>query len=488
MKIRDLVRKFKDEFNDKKFLFSLNEVANYVTFEQAIIKKDNSSSGSTIKYRYEDNSYKYINDFFKEIKFISKPVIGTAKKVIIKNLPDEYKYQSKHEMSFSDKIYLLDKIKDSFMHLRNGNTLYDFDFSDGTIVINNQTDQYSLECKIPVSSLYKFNRFIKQDYDKNSPSLDWIQDFFNKNNKWDNIKRLVMPGVNYPVYEMKLPSARRAIFIPELNYFCFYQKTASKTGPLIQRATLNYDSYHTSSYVALLNASKEEVNFSLLDRIYDFDFHCEHPSYVSRMTTIIKNISNFYNSIYSNIDYMSHDLLKRKVLEFLYSIGQNGKENGLISDISDINNMIIKRFMRNARSHANTKVLKQNDLGNETIIYHDVLYNSLLNDISEKAVPNFAMIGTREEFNALFLEILKEGRSNKDIYDSIAEEFGENRKSTFNDFLRQLEKFIIQATKDGIEYSDYLNSPVGNASNFVDFLRKVVDGTFEYEDGKCIRK
>lgn len=149
---------------------------------------------------------------------------------------------------------------------------------------------------------------------------------------------------------------------------------------------MNMMLYHTSSYLALLMAYADKMNYPLLDSIYDFDYHCEHQAYVQKMSFIMKNIANFYSSIYSNIDYMSHDSIKKKVLEFLYSIGQNGKENGLITDISEINNMIIKRFMRNARFHANTKVLEIHDLGNETIIYHEVLYNSLLNDISEKTI------------------------------------------------------------------------------------------------------
>lgn len=37
-----------------------------------------------------------------------------------------------------------------------------------------------------------------------------------------------------------------------------------------------------------------------------------------------------------------------------------------------------------------------------------------------------------------------------------------------------------------ITNNSYLNIPVGNASNFVVFLRKIINGTFEYEDGKGI--
>ena len=64
MKIVDLVEKFKDRGN-KEFNFLLNEIANYVMYEQAMIKKDNGAN-PTIKYRYDEKSYEYINDVFKK--------------------------------------------------------------------------------------------------------------------------------------------------------------------------------------------------------------------------------------------------------------------------------------------------------------------------------------------------------------------------------------------------------------------------------------
>lgn len=173
----DVVNNFRTKI-DKRFNSYLNEVANYVIFEQTLIKKDNKSKKkSSIKYRYDEKTYNLINDFFKEITFDGELKVGRAKDVDIKDLPDELAYENKHELSFDDKIYLLDKIKDSFMHLRGNETLYDFDFRNKTIDIHNSADDFSLDCKIPFSTLYKFNRAIKEIYDKETPPLNLIETF-----------------------------------------------------------------------------------------------------------------------------------------------------------------------------------------------------------------------------------------------------------------------------------------------------------------------
>lgn len=70
--------------------------------------------------------------------------------------------------------------------------------------------------------LYKFNRYIKKEYDNSSPSLDWIEEFFNKKINLVNVKKLLLPGISSSTYEIRFPSLKRAIYIPELNYFCFF--------------------------------------------------------------------------------------------------------------------------------------------------------------------------------------------------------------------------------------------------------------------------
>jgi len=489
MKIDDLVRKFKGK--DQIFVFLLNEIANYVMYEQAIIKKDNDATGSSIHYRYEEKSYEYIDDFFKEIEFLSKPVIGSMKKVIVTDLPSEYKDVDNHEISFNDKIYLLDKIKDSFMHLEDDDTLYELDYDNKVVIIKNITSLYSLECKIPFSTLYKFNRNIKNEYDNSVPSLEWIDSEYNKYKlcKFNLGCSMVIDEKLQNFYAKTLPHGRIMIYNPKTNFCYFLQPNIlDENDKDIGITKQEYDYYHINSYVSLLVASMDKMNYPLLDSIYDFDFQCEHSMYVSKMTSIIKKMTEFYIYLYNNIDNFSHDILQKKIIDFLYSIGQNGKEKGLLVDISDINNMIVKKYMRNARSHANNKGVANTGVGNQTIIYHDVLYNSLENESSDKRVPSFVLIGKRKELDSFFDKLIKNSLSNHDLYKKIVNDLYLDKQDTFELFLQQLSKFIDQASKDKIKNSEYLKTPIGNAKDFVDFIRKNMSGNFEYEEDKDIKR
>ena len=108
MKIQELVRKFEEQdIKDTAFNLMLFLVADYTMYEQAIIKKDNiSARESTIKYRYSKNSYRYVNEFFSKIQFLSKPIIGKGKTPVIKGLPDKHKFPMKHEVPFEIITFL----------------------------------------------------------------------------------------------------------------------------------------------------------------------------------------------------------------------------------------------------------------------------------------------------------------------------------------------------------------------------------------------
>ena len=486
MKITDIVRKYKqDDFKDREFVEVLNEIANYVMYEQAIVKKDNDDNNSTIKYSYDEKSYKFINYFFSKIEFLSKPVIGSAKKVNIKNLPDKYKSEGKHVIPFSDKVYLLDKIKDSFMHLNGDETLYEINYNEKVILIKNITPMYSLECKIPFKDLYVFNRTIKYYYDNSAPALEWIDEFFNgKNQIYINYK-IPVKGYN-KLFEMRLPSNRRVLYVPGTDCYFFYERADIDGVKSLSKK--EYDSYFTDSYISLLMASKDDMNYPLLESLYQFDFHCEHKAYVPKMESIVNKIISFYNYIYSNIDYLNYDFLKQKILEFIYHTSQNGKKDGLLVDISDVNNLIVKKYMRNARSHANNKGIIDSSFANEVIIYYDVAYNSLQNKISDKTIPSFVLTGKRKELNNFFDEITKNSKNNQELYDQIVNGLSNDNYDSYEMFLHQVEIFIEQASKDKIKYADVLKTPIGNASNFVDFIRKIMKGTFEYEEGKGIKR
>ena len=144
--------------------------------------------------------------------------------------------------------------------------------------------------------------------------------------------------------------------------------------------------------------------------------------------------------------------------------------------------------MRNARSHANNKGIVDSGIGNETIMYYDVSYNSLQNKICDKSIPSFVLIGKRKELNNFFDEITKNSMSNQDLYEQIVNDLNINNYDSFEMFLQQVNQFIEQASKDKIEYADVLKTPIGNASNFAEFIRKIMNGTFEYEDGKDIKR
>lgn len=487
MKITDLER----NLEIPKFNQIINEVANYIMYEQAIIKKDNNASGSSIKYRYGKKSFEFINDFFSKISFLSKPIIGSAKKVIIKDLPDDYKYPNKHEISIEDKIYILDKIKDSFMHLNNNETMYNFD-DDNNIIIKNIESDYSLECRIPFETLYAFNRCIKYNYDNSTPVFNWIDDFFIKSQGQNNyeIYKVLSAGTDTGLYEIKLPSLKRIVYIPSTDCYYFFEKRTVKTFNNLSNgiSKKEYDSYHTYSYLSLLKASSDEMNYPLLESLYDFDFHCKHVAYVDKLEKIMKKIMDFYHATYTNIEQINQNRLKKNILEFLFSVGQNGKEKGLISDISSINNMIVKKYMRNARSHANSRVDEESRLGQEVIIYHDVLYNSLQNEISEKSIPTFMLIGGRKDLNSFFEKLRTCSLTNKELYDQIINDLYSGNYDSLELFLQQFSKFINQCSKDNIIYAESLKMPVGNASDFVDFIRKIMNDSFEYENDKEIKR
>ncbi len=45
--------------------------------------------------------------------------------------------------------------------------------------------------------------------------------------------------------------------------------------------------------------------------------------------------------------------------------------------------------------------------------------------------------------------------------------------------LNQIYLFIKQCDKDKMDVSDLL-TPVGNSNNYVDFMKKIIDNTYEY--------
>ena len=476
MKIKELVNRFKtDDLNDYLFQFILGQIAGYTMYEQAIIKKDNNPDVSIIKYRYDENSYKYINELFSKIDFLSKPVIGSGKKVVIKDLPDKYKYPSKHETSLEDKIYILDKIKDSFMHLRGEDTMYDFDFNNRCIIIKNVASDYSLECKIPFDDLFKFNQKVKIDYDKSTPSLDWVDDFLLGKRAYPDMKKLITGNSDDNIYEIRVSGGKRVIFNPDSkDVFSFYEKTSGGARGTNLRGIMNY---HVDSYVTLLLASNDNKNYPLLGKLYNFNFHCTNQNYQDKVNSMMREMVDLYLSLYDKAEYMNSDRLKAELLKKFLYIDQSDSERGFIADISQINNSII-HFMRNARSHANNRGTDKAPFKDENILYYDVSYNSLLNPISSKSEPTFALEGKKKDFDVFFEELRTRSMSNREFYVQIMNELFEDKYDTLELFLEELEQFIFHCALEGNHDAEILTLGKGNALDFTDFIRKIIKGIF----------
>lgn len=483
MKIQELVRKFEEQdIKDTAFNLMLFLVADYTMYEQAIIKKDNiSARESTIKYRYSKNSYRYVNEFFSKIQFLSKPIIGKGKTPVIKDLPDKHKFPMKHEVPFEEKIYILDKIKDSFMHLHGDDTLYDFDMSDHTIVIRNVGGDFSLECKIPVDELFKFNQRIKLEYDKSTPNLDWVNEFLSKSRNLKTMRNVMAHRIyGSDLYQIRISHNRRAI-IDENNNVIFLEKSLDGVKSMSVKDLV---SYHANSYVTLLMASSSDKNYPLLSGLNNFDYHCENPSYVEMISSITRRMNDFGFNLLRDMEHMSPENIKGKILDFLFSINkQNKKEEGLICDLAKVNGEVIKR-LRNARSHANNRGTDKASFGEENILFYDVSYNSLLNTASEKAEPTFAFQGKKKDFDNLFSEIRTCSMSNAELKEKIENELVLGKSDTLEMLLDEIDRFIIQAAVDGSLYADSLSLPVGNARDFTDFIRKALNGTFVKDDYK----
>ena len=392
----------------------------------------------------------------------------------------------KHEVPFEDKIYILDKIKDSFMHLRSGDTLYDFDMSDYTIVIRNVGGDYSLECKIPVDELFKFNQRIKLEYDKSTPSLSWVNEFLFKSRQMKMMRNVMVHNAFVgDAYEMRNLHDKRAVFNPNTNILSFFERG----GTDVKRLDLkDLTSYHTNSYVTLLMASSKDKNYPLLSGLNNFDFHCNNSSYVEQITSITKKMNDFGCNLLSNIEHKKPEVIRKEILEFLYGINkQNNEERGLICALAKVNGEVIKG-LRNARSHANNKGVDNASFGEEKILFYDVLYNSIENTASEKSEPKFAFEGKKKDFDRLFSEIRTNSISNADLYERINNELTLGKSDALELLLDEIDRFIVQAAADDSLYADSLILPMGNARDFTDFIRKALNGTFVKDDYKAFVK
>ena len=324
------------------------------------------------------------------------------------------------------------------MHLRGNNTLYDFDFRNKTIDIHNSADDFALNCKIPFTTLYKFNRAIKEIYDKETPPLNLIETFS---------KERIRKGV-------KERAIRRRQFVEEngvhINSPAGFV-AAMKNGTLVL--------YEGIKNVNSLSTKCKVVGKKFMDNYFDM------------MNGIMNRIMKFYDSNTINLEYIDSNKLKNNVENFL---------NNEIGSICRINNFIVTS-LRNARSHANLEETNREIFGNPLMLYHDAHYNSHLNLENEDTIPSFYMIGYKKDFDQLFDKLIDK-RTNPEYFKvDLENELTLGKYDLLEKFLEQFEGLIKQARNDLDINIEYLYVPIGNAENFIDFIRKVTNGTFVYE-------
>ena len=347
MNIKDLLEKFihaknNYSYDNYDFFNAINTVADYVMYEQAIILKNNiDRNNATITYVYDNFSSSAIEDFYDSITFLSEPVIGSAKSVIIQGESDE---------ELSKKIYVIDKIKDSLMHLSGDNTKYVFSSDNKKMTIRNVMSDYSLECVIDISALRHFCDLIKSYYVDVDNELEWIDYLRMAHNSGydviDKIDRVI-----------KIETIEGT---PEKIYSC----TSNKG--VVVRTESDYQSYHTYSYLTSLNSERKD-NYPILPSLYSKNVFCENSSYKEQCQSILNTMNSKYISLTHNVTnkHITSDKKLSQAISFLdYTIKSIGSLNGHII-----------RSLRNARAHANKTSNDDCD-----IYFFDVDDNTTVND------------------------------------------------------------------------------------------------------------
>ncbi len=445
MNINDLINMFKNtlknyNYDNEKFFLAINSLADYIMYEQTIIKKDNVIGASSITYTPSTIASNAINEFISSINFIEEPIIGSNKSVIINDT----------DKSMTSNIYLLDKIKDSLMHIKNNMTLYKFDSEYKNIIIENVALDYSLKCIIPIDAFIKFNTIIKNNYYNMDPEIKWIEKIHDKasNIKIDSYDRNISKLKIGNYYSYRANKYSRVILKKNSK-----EKLYAIYGNHKNMYESEYLSYHTYSYLTLLNAY--EHDYPILNEVYNLNFNCTHPEYIQKCTKVINDMVDFYENNNFN-DHIPYEVIKNKIIKHLIN---------RLKDMNMINKYILT-YMRNARSHANK-------IGDDklNITYFDVKYNSEELNSSPLSTPTFILEDTNENINILFDKL------NNNI---ALDEYINNFEAKYlNTFIDEISSFILQCKKDGINV-DRLLEPINNASNYIDFIKRILDNTYEY--------
>ncbi len=419
MNIDNLLAKFIDaknnySYDNYDFFECINTIADYVMYEQSIIKKNNINSClSNITYTYDSISYDVINDLYNSITFLSKPIIGSSKSVIVNGCSDT---------SLPNKIYILDKIKDSFMHLDNNNTKYIFSEDNKSVIIKNVMSDYSLECEIKISDLRYFCDLIKSYYanvDNELELIDYFRLLHESGKDIVNIKRGVL----------KIISIEDS---PEKIY-----SYTNKKG-VYQRLESDYLSYHTYSYITALKSETKD-NYPILPSLYSSDVFCENSSYKNQCQSILNAMDAKYKSLTSNVlnRHIPYQKKLDQAMNFLdYTIKSIGNLNGQIV-----------RSLRNARAHANKGRNEDGD-----IYFFDVEDNTTnTNDFK------FALRIQKPKLISLLNEINYCPTSN-DYINILHNEINTKDFEYLYEYIEYLNNFLYHCALNGFDTKDLLNN------------------------------
>lgn len=454
--------------NNSKVFKAINALADYTMYEPMIVKKNYiTNNQSTISYTYNTNLNQTVRSFYSTIQFDEPPQIGKAKKVEIKGAPVG---TNQTEIDDLEKmIYVLDKIKDSLMHLDGDETKFTFVDGKFEIKIVNQMSDYSLKCRIPIEEIINFSSYIRnncctedKEIRRTTMFIDFSKFASHLLKKFDNSVRIVrVRGRKFVLTDDGLfaydPSKIKGINSPKQQYY----------------SLKGYNTYHTNSYLTSLYVSQESANFPLLPELYLTDFDCNHIEYTKNCEKILERYRDFMNMYRIISPYLPEAEKEKKLTEFFIKVNPAGKISGAIYDLALINNLIVKNCLRNARAHAN----KKEDDTDEKLHLEDRKEND-----SSTNPPEFSMVISNAKFNNLLNTITRRNYTNADIGSNIAVDISAGDSSGYflDTFLKQMQLFIEKCDQQGINksLSQELLNPVDNANNFVDYLRQSIDGTY----------
>lgn len=373
----------------EKYIDIIQLITSYVANEQLIIKKDNAygqNNETRIKYTFQEDTFESIIAFFKSIKFLSIPKIGTKKQVSIVsdsfNIEDGIKYKGKiiqdsfENYSLKDVIYIMDKIKDSFMHINNQEQLLYKVISNngkGIIRIENMggEDAFSLNCEIPIEALKQF--------------VESTQKY----------------NIDAHVHENIAMHKKIDVKKYESSDFKNLMLNAQTNDMLHSKGLIPY------SYLTMLQASR--YNYPLLPSLYQ----CECNFNGEQITKLVKNILDsliLYKERLNNLLVYNYQLTE-KVLDSLKAPIYN-----VIYNMMLYNNEVI-RHIRNSISHSNY------DFDEDFVRFTDKKNNSSKNIFGTKDVPEFELTGAVNDVYSLFDEIndtkIKTRKNPDDLNDDI---------------------------------------------------------------------